>query len=109
MFYYKNVSLFLSAPTAPPVTIYSSKVTPNRVTVQWGRVPCIHRNGDITGYSVLVQGNGSMRSMDISGSDVLTTTITELASNTRYVVRVAGVNGQGIGVYHDLTVDTPQS
>ena len=47
--------------------------------------------------------------MDISGSDVLNTTITELASDTRYMVRVAGVNGQGIGVYRDLTVDTPQS
>ena len=50
-----------------------------------------------------------MRSMDISGSDVLNTSITELASDTRYVVQVAGVNGQGVGVYRDLTVDTPQS
>ena len=47
--------------------------------------------------------------MDISGSDVLKTTITELASDTRYMVQVTGVNGQGIGVYRDLTVDTPQS
>ena len=47
--------------------------------------------------------------MDISGSDVLNTSITELASDTHYVVRVAGVNGQGVGVYRNLTVDTPQS
>ena len=50
-----------------------------------------------------------MSSLDISGSDVLNTSITEVVSDTRYVVQVAGVNGQGIGVYHDLTVDTPQS
>ena len=97
------------APTARPASLTPSDITPNSLTIQWGRVPCLYHNGDITGYRVLVQGNGSMRSMDISGSDVLNTTITELASDTRYMVRAAGVNGQGIGVYRDLTVDTPQS
>ena len=47
--------------------------------------------------------------MDIPGPDVLNTTITELTSNTCYVVRVARVNSQGIGVYRDFKVDTPQS
>ena len=97
------------APTARPASLTPSDITPNSFTIQWGRVPCLYHNGDITGYRVLVQGNGSMRSMDISGSDVLNTNITELASDTRYMVQVAGVNGQGIGVYRDLTVDTPQS
>ena len=72
-------------------------------------MPCIHRNGDITGYSVLVQGNGSMRSIDVNGPDVLTTDISGLMSDTMYLVQVAGVNGQGTGVYRDLTVTTPQS
>ena len=72
-------------------------------------MPCIHRNGDITGYSVLVQGNGSMRNIDIDDPDDLTTDISGLVSDTMYLVQVAGVNGQGTGVYRDLTVTTPQS
>ena len=96
----------LPAPTAPPASLSAHRVTPNSFTVQWGRVPCIHRNGDITGYSVLVRGNGSM---DVNGPDVLTTDISGLVSDTMYLVQVAGVNGQGTGVYRDLTVSTPQS
>ena len=72
-------------------------------------MPCIHRNGDITGYSVLVQGNGSMRSIDIDDPDDLTTDISGLVSDTMYLVQVAGVNGQGTGVYRGLAVTTPQS
>ena len=72
-------------------------------------MPCIQRNGDIIGYSVLVQGNGSMQSIDMNDPDVLTTDISGLVSDTMYLVQVAGVNGQGTGVYRDLTVTTPQS
>ena len=47
--------------------------------------------------------------MDVNGPDVLTTDISGLVSDTMYLVQVAGVNGQGTGVYRDLTVTTPQS
>ena len=40
------------APSAPPTSVNVSDVTPSSITVQWGPVDCIHRNGDITGYSV---------------------------------------------------------
>ena len=97
------------APIAPPASLTSFKVTPKSFSIQWERVPCIHTNGEITGYSVLVQGNGGIQSVDITGSDVLTTDISGLVSDTSYLVQVAGVNDQGIGVYLNFTVTTPQS
>ena len=50
-----------------------------------------------------------MQSIDVNDPDVLTTDISGLVSDTMYLVQVAGVNGQGTGVYRDLTVTTPQS
>ena len=50
-----------------------------------------------------------MQSVSITGSDVLTTNFSGLVSDTSYLVQVAGVNDQGIGVYLNLTVTTPQS
>ena len=68
------------------------------VTVQWGPVPCIEQNGDITGYSVQYGevGSGSTQTMPVSGGSA---DISGLLSNTKYVVEVAAVNSAGIGVY----------
>ena len=84
---------------------------PNSFSLQWGIVPCIHRNGDITGYSLQygVEGSGSTQFVNISSSGVLDTTITGLSPDTSYAVAVAGVNRIGIGEYYFLDVDTPQS
>ena len=72
---------------------------------------CIDRNGDITGYSVRygVQGSGSTQTRDFSESDMMTTTIMDLMSDTNYVVEVAGVNANGVGEYGSVIVTTPQS
>ena len=80
---------------------------PNSFSLQWEMVPCIHRNGDITGYSVQYRvGSESTQTVSIS---TMNTTITGLTSDTSYEVEVAGVNSIGIGEYDFLTVDTPQS
>ena len=62
---------------------------------------CIHRNGDITGYSVRyeVQGNGSTQIMNVTGDTTTETTITGLNSATNYSIEVAAVNNAGTGVY----------
>ena len=70
-------------------------MTSSNITVQWEMVPCIHRNGDITGYSVQY---GS-QTMSISGGDVTEATITGLTASTTYSVRVAAVNDAGTGRY----------
>ena len=86
--------------------LYSSEVTSSSITVQWGAVPCIHRNGDITGYSVQygVLGSESTQTMSVSGANV---TISNLAPSTKYIVQVAAMNDAGTGEYSDpVTTNT---
>ena len=80
-------------------------MTSSSVTVQWGAVDCIHRNGDITGYSVRygVQGSAEgvvMVSGDSSGG---MHEISGLNPSTNYTIDVAAVNSAGTGVYSDPT------
>ena len=79
-----------------------SEDTSSSITVQWGAVDCVHRNGDITGYSVQygVQGSGSTQTMSVSGDSVTEATLSELIPSTTYSIEVAAVTGQDrIGVY----------
>ena len=101
-----------SAPSAPPNSVSASGDTSSSITVQWGPVYCINRNGDITGYSVRygVEGSGSTQTMNVSGGATGGATISGLDSDTTYFIEVAGENSAGIGVYSDpLVVDTPES
>ena len=69
------------------------------ITVQWEMVPCIHRNGDITGYSVQYTGGGSTQTLSVSGESTTEATINELNASTSHSVRVAAVNDAGTGPY----------
>ena len=100
---------FFLAPTAPPADIRSYDVTPNTLSIRWEMVPCIHHNGDITGYSVQIQGNGTMETRTVTGANVLMTSFTGLLADTHYTVAVAGENSISVGEYGSLTVTTPQS
>ena len=107
----RGVYFHLSAPSAAPTSVSVSEVTSSSITVQWGAVNCIDRNGDIIGYSVRygVQGSGSTP-MSVSGPSTMDIDISGLIPDTSYAVEVAAENADGIGVYNDpLTVDTPQS
>ena len=97
---YEFYLLFPPAPSAPPTSVNTSDVTSSSISVQWGPVQCIHRNGDITGYSVRygVQGSGSTQTMSVSGGDTTETTITGLTASATYSIAVAAVNGAGSGV-----------
>ena len=93
-----------TAPSASPTSVRESGVTSSSITVQWGAVDCIHRNGDITGYSVRygIQGTAEgdrtvmMATGDSSGGMY---TISGLSAATVYTVEVAAVNSVGTGVY----------
>ena len=97
------------APSAAPSNVTVSEVTSYTITVQWDMVPCIHQNGDITGYRVEYGAvEGIQATVSVSGGDVTEATITGLAPSTNYSVRVAAVNNAGTGVFSSsLYVDTP--
>ena len=98
----------LSAPSAGPENI---DVVPRSFSVQWGLVPCIHRNGDITGYSVQYGEIGSeiRDSLSIDNAERFTTNFSGVMPDAKYSVEVAGVNSNGVGVYQSIRVITPQS
>ena len=103
------IEVFLSIPPAPsaaPTFVKESGVTSSNITVQWGAMDCIDRNGDITGYSVRygVQGSGSTQTRDVSGGSVTEATISSLMPSTTYSIQMAAVNSAGIGVYSDPPV-----
>ena len=95
-----NLSIF-PAPSAAPTSVRVSEVTSSSITVQWGAVDCIHRNGNITGYSVRygVQGSGSTQTMSVSGGSVTEATISRRTPFTAYSIEVAAVNILGTGSY----------
>ena len=97
--------LISAAPSGPPTSVRATS-TSTSITVQWGAVDCIHRNGDITGYSVQygVVGSGSTQAMSVSGGSVTEATISSLMSSTTYSIQVAAVNSASIGVYSDLLI-----
>ena len=76
-------------------------VTSSTISVQWGSVPCIHQNGDITGYSVQyeVMGSGNTQTMPVSGAGTTQTTISGLIPSTTYSIEVTAVNNDLIGQY----------
>ena len=86
------------------------------ITVQWGPVDCIHRNGDITGYTVRYGEVGSaegertvveMVSGDFSGGMY---TISGLSAATPYTVEVAAETSAGTGPYSEpVNIETPDS
>ena len=107
LFYYEPLTH--TAPSAAPNSVDVSEVTSSSITVQWGAVPCIHRNGDITGYSVQYRevGSGNIQNVSVSGDSITEATISNLISSTIYTIEVAAVNSEGIGqVSYPLIVDT---
>ncbi len=81
------------------------------ITVQWGAVPCIDRNSEITGY-VLRYGEASSDQREEaviagSGDKGGTSTITGLSPLTSYSIEVAAVSDSGIGPFASITVRTP--
>ena len=96
---------FPPAPSAAPTSVSVFEMTSSSITVQWGAVDCIHRNGDITGYLVRYGVQGSvevdrtveMASGDSSGGMYK---ISGLSAGTLYTIEVAAVNNGGTGDYN---------
>ena len=68
-------------------------------------MPCIHRNGNVTGYAIIyhLKDNDQKYSGSSSGTAF---TIPDLQPSTTYVISVAAVNSEGIGIYGTITTST---
>ncbi|CAI7989140.1 Tyrosine-protein phosphatase Lar, partial [Geodia barretti] len=71
----------------------------------WGSVPCIHQNGDITGYSVQYRAVGSENKDTVETSET-EITLLSLTPETDYEISVAAVNTEGIGVSTNTSAKT---
>ena len=99
----KVYRLLLSpAPSAPPGSVTLSNETSSSIVIQWSAVECIHRNGDITGYSVRYGSNDITSILNISKGDSTKITLSELEPSSNYSIEVAAINSAGIGPYSSL-------
>ena len=103
LLYCIEVYTIIPAPTAAPAYVSVSEVHSSSITLQWGAVDCIHRNGNITGYSVLLNWDGDEVSV-VPFANVEQATITGLSLSTVYSVFVAAVNYAGTGIYSDVII-----
>ena len=100
-----SVVILLSAPSAPTEGIQVSKRMIFSITVEWQAVPCIHRNGNITGYGIIYHMRDNNQKYNVSSSGTMLT-IPDLQPSTTYVISVAAVNSEGIGMLGNITAST---
>ena len=82
-----------TAPTGAPDGVSEVSVTANSITVQWGGVPCMDRNGEITGYTVEVTLSGMVVATEnVNDGSAREGTVSGLTPSTEYLVLVAAVN-----------------
>ncbi|CAI8040222.1 Receptor-type tyrosine-protein phosphatase F, partial [Geodia barretti] len=96
-----------AAPSGSPASITVGTLTANSVTLLWGEVACLERNGDITGYTVTAANtDGVVKGTASVNTDARQATISGLTPSTQYTVSVAAVNGVGTGPATTLPVET---
>ena len=82
-------------------------ISPVSILIRWGRVPCINRNSNITGYIVVNRtSDGTAMNVSVSGTDLSerTYTATPLAFNTSYFIEIAAVTNTGVTGSFSATV-----
>ena len=87
------------APSGSPMWLNATDITSTTITIQWGAVPCMDRNSEITGYKVRYGPVGSsQRATDAVTGRASTGgmyTLTGLIPSTNYFIHVAAINRIG--------------
>lgn len=96
--------LLPTAPSGPPLNVMA-QTTSRSVTFTWDLIPCIERNGQITGYSVSIWNSTTSNSTRVTENHYSTDNL-QLLPFTEYHFSVAGVNSAGIGVSSNVTTKT---
>ena len=68
-------------------------------------MPCIHHNGNITGYAIMYYTQDNNQPYNASSSGTMFT-IPDLQPSTTYVISVAAVNSEGIGIHGTIAAST---
>ena len=96
-----------AVPSGPPQSVMMLSVNPRSATIQWGRVSCIDRNSEITGYTVRFGQTGStttvMESVSGTSDSDRMFTASELIPRTSYTFEVAAVSSEGTGPFNTGT------
>ena len=96
-----------TAPTGAPDGISEVSVTANSITVQWGEVPCMDRNGEITGYTVEATLSGMVVATEnVNDGSAREGTVFGLTPSTDYLVLVAAFNSVGTGPFSVISITT---
>ena len=93
-----------------PRDVMATQITSKTVQVNWNTIECIHRNGLITDYEVQLREDDSEDIVfnDMVDLDTTTSMASGLRPFTRYIFQVAGVNANGIGLFTEISFDTPE-
>ena len=95
-----------TVPSAGPASVTAGTVIANSITVQWEEVPCLHRNGEITGYTVVARTSGEDDITEFFNGDARSATVSGLEPSTQYTVLVGATNGAGTGQPTSIIVET---
>lgn len=94
---------FLAPPGIP--TAVTATVSDGTATLSWA--PPEHDGGDpVAGYRVEIAASGLRSTVDVDAS-VTTHQFTGLTNGTAYALRVAAVNGHGVGEFSSPVTTTP--
>jgi hypothetical protein len=94
------------APDGAPQQLRTNAKAATNITIMWGRVDCVQRNSEITGYGITFGRTGgsivvrqlleeNMVAVNGTGPGDRTFTATGLLPRTSYTFNVRAVNGQG--------------
>ena len=98
------------APSAAPADLIFLSSTSSTIVIHWEAVPCIHRNGQLTGYVIqyMEVGGGVFNNESVTG-DQREANITGLKSSTLYDIRIAAVNSVGTGPFTSIDLNASTS
>ena len=97
----------ISAPTASPESVTGEAISFDVIVVTWGQIPCLERNGEITGYVVRASNDGEVAASTSVGV-ANAATLTGLSPLQTYALSVAAVNSEGTGMHSSpVFVTTP--
>ena len=92
-----HVILSLPVPVSAPDGLVASSESGNSLKVVWNPLGCSLQNGPITGY--IIDYNDTR--VNVPGGSQTEYTVTNLAPNTLYSVKVAAVNDAGSSKFSD--------